>query len=212
VGEETWAVDADNAVGRRPGSWLSEMGEDGKAVQRLYSEGPLLGDKAKRGTFLRRAASNGAGYGHIVRQKLDFRRSEVLSQELIQEQTELKSPGKGWKKLMFSMDLFQGTSMGAGLKRAGSRKERVRSSSFSSTKSEITPPDAPAGVTKGSETPSWKGSIAGHPADPYRGALKGVQQGSWMDRKDRCLRHVVYTADLMTVCSKVISAERCVQS
>jgi len=110
-----------------------------------YSDDQSTGDRNRKNTFLRRAASTSAKYDKSVRRRLEQRRLGTVDW-VLEETAPAKSPPRGWRQI--AMDLFQGNNYNPGqaaVKRANSRK-RERSDSISSTKSVLTyatPPEVP---------------------------------------------------------------------
>lgn len=140
---------------------------------RPHSDEPL-GNKKE--TFLRRAASTGAGYGSFVKQKLDFRRPEA-TQQLTKEHAEPKSPERGWARnaIQYSKGLFHSNSTSTAVKRRDSESitEADRSFSFSSAKS-VLAVYAPSRTSSGAnEAPSV--AEIDEPGNPTPGG--GLQRG-----------------------------------
>ena len=139
--ENSVPMEPDNSEGPESHDSSSRAGED--ACLLPYSDDQSAGDRHRKNTFLRRAASTGAKYDKSARRRLEQRRLGAVNW-VLEETVPTKSPPRGWRQM--AMDLFQGNNYNSGqvgVKRASSRKSE-RSDSMSSTKSALiytTPPE-----------------------------------------------------------------------
>ena len=128
-------MEPNNSEGHESHNSSSHTGEDAGLLP--YSDYQSTGDKHRKNTFLRRAASTSAKYDKSARRRLEQRQLGTANW-VLEETAPVKSPPRGWRQM--AMDLFQGNNSNPGqtvVKRANSRK-RERSDSISSTKSVLT--------------------------------------------------------------------------
>ena len=139
--ENSVPMESNDSEGHQSHNSSSHAGVD--ACLLPYSDDQSTGDRHRKNTFLRRAASTGAKYDKSARRRLEQRRLGAENW-VLEETAPTKSPPRGWRQM--AMDLFQGNNYNSGqvgVKRANSRKSE-RSDSMSSTKSALiytTPPE-----------------------------------------------------------------------